>query len=61
MEDNTKSDLLMLENGELAVHNKTHILGVKILNIHNSVAPLRWLSENSYAYSLVLNAVMENG
>ena len=32
---------------------------VRILNAINTVAPLRWLSENSYLYSLSLNTVWE--
>ena len=54
-EDNLKANLFALENGELVSKETTHIPGVRILDIINSVGLLRWLSENSYLYSFVMN------
>lgn len=56
-EDNIKAGLFALENGTLVVKKTTHIPGVRILNIINEIALNRWLSENSYLYSLTLNTV----
>lgn len=58
-EDNIKSGLFTLRNNTLVPEKTYHIPGVRILDIMNSVAPLRWLSENSYFYSFVLNTVWE--
>jgi GDSL-like Lipase/Acylhydrolase family len=54
-EDNIKSDLLRLKNGELIVNKTIHAPGIGLLKLHNAVGPLRWFSENSYLYSLALN------
>lgn len=59
-EDNIKSDLFQLKDGNLIVKNKKHIPGVRILNKINRFAPLRWLSENSYLYSILLNSVWDS-
>lgn len=56
-EDNIKAGLFALENDDLVVKKRAHIPGVRILNILNAVAPLRWLSENSYFYSFLMNTV----
>lgn len=60
-EDNFKAGLFELRDGELVVAKHEHIPGVRILNVINSVAPLRWLSENSYAYSFLLNQGWQAG
>lgn len=59
--DNIKAGLFALQDGNLATVKKKHIPGVKILNIINSVAPFRWLSENSYVYSIALNSAWSWG
>ena len=58
-EDNVKSDLFRLKNDELRVHRRMHVPGTAVLKLLNSVSPLRWLSENSYLYSLVMNTVWD--
>lgn len=55
-QDNIKANLFNLdENGNLIIQKKEHIPGVKIQNIIYSIPPVRWLSENSYFYSLLFN------
>ena len=58
-DDNVRSDLFRIVNGELAIANKSYIPGVRILDIINSVPLLRWLSQNSYFYSFAVNTVWE--
>ena len=58
-EDNIKSDLFRLKNNELASSKTKHAPGTTVLELHNAVAPLRWLSENSYFYSLMMNTLWE--
>ncbi len=58
-EDNIKSGLFAISEGRLIPESKTHAPGVKLLDLVNAVAPLRWFSENSYLYSLLMNAVWE--
>lgn len=60
-DDNVKCDLFQLNNdGDLVVKSKKHVPGVKILNMINSFALLRWASENSYLYSFLLNSVWDS-
>lgn len=59
LDDNIKADIFRLQNGELVLNTKTYIPGVKVLNAINRIAPLRWLSENSYLYSFSFNGVWE--
>ena len=56
-DDNLKSGLFGLKDGELFVRKDTHLPGVQIMNIHNSVGLLRWMSGNSRFYSLMMNTV----
>jgi GDSL-like Lipase/Acylhydrolase family len=58
-DDNARTDLFRLENGQLVVANKSYIPGVRVLDVINSVPLLRWLSENSYFYSFAVNTVWE--
>jgi hypothetical protein len=58
-DDNARSDLFRIEDGELVIANKSYIPGVRILDVMNSVPLLRWLSENSYFYSFAMNTVWE--
>ena len=57
--DNLKAGLFTLANDELVVTKTVHAPGVRVLNAINVVTLLRWLSENSYLYSLSMNAVWD--
>lgn len=59
-EDNLKAGLFALEDGRLAEKRHAHLPGVRIQDAIYSLAPVRWLSENSYFYSLLFNAVWEH-
>lgn len=60
-EDNLKAGLFTLgPDGRLAEKKHEHIPGVKIQNALYGLAPVRWLSEHSYFYSLFFNAVWEH-
>jgi lysophospholipase L1-like esterase len=60
-EDNLKAGLFALgPDGRLEERKHEHIPGVKIQNALYGMAPVRWLSENSYFYSLFFNAVWEH-
>lgn len=57
-EDNLKAGLFVLDaQNRLQARKYAHIPGVRIQNVIYSVAPVRWLSENSYFYSLLFNSV----
>lgn len=56
-EDNLKAGLFALQDGELAARKHEHIPGVRIQNFIYGVPGVRWLSENSYAYSVLFNGV----
>lgn len=56
-EDNLKAGLFKLDADKLVPLKREHIPGVKIQNAIYSVPGVPWLSENSYAYSLVFNGV----
>jgi hypothetical protein len=57
LEDNLKSGLFGLDNqGRLLERTYQHIPGVRIQNIVYSLPTTRWLSENSYFYSLLFNS-----
>jgi nucleotide-binding universal stress UspA family protein len=57
-DDNLKADLFGLdEKGRLVEHKHEHIPGVRIQNAIYRVPGVRWLSENSYFYSLLFNNV----
>ena len=59
-EDNLKAGLFVLDGaGKLAERKYQHIPGVRIQNAIYAIAPVRWLSENSYFYSLLFNGVWE--
>jgi hypothetical protein len=60
-EDNLKADLFALDAEQRLRERKyAHIPGVRIQRVIYSLAPVRWLSENSYVYSFVFNGVWEN-
>lgn len=54
-EDNVRSALYELRNGDLVVAKTRYAPGTGILETHNKIPPLRWLSENSYLYSYFMN------
>ena len=58
-EDNVKSGFFRLEGNQLTGESKEFAPGVRILDFINAIPPLRWLSENSYFYSLLMNTVWE--
>jgi len=58
-EDNLKAGLFKLEGERLVIAKREHIPGVKVLDLVNSIAPMRWFSENSFLYNLALNTVWE--
>lgn len=60
MEDNIKAGLFRLnEDGSLSVAKTEHLPGVGIQNLIYSIPTVKWLSENSYFYSLLFNSVWE--
>lgn len=56
-EDNLKAGLFALEDGRLVERRHEHIPGVRLQNLIYALPGVRWLSENSYAYSLAFNGV----
>ena len=57
-EDNIKANIFKLEaNGNLVIQKNKHIPGVKIQNVIYELPFVKWLSENSYFYSLLFNNV----
>jgi GDSL-like Lipase/Acylhydrolase family len=56
-EDNVKAGLFGLDNQNHLVEQKfEHIPGVRIQNVIYSIPGVKWLSENSYFYSLLFNS-----
>ena len=58
-DDNLKSDLFRVVGTELVTNKTVHIPGVQILDRINQFGLIRWLSQHSYAYSFVFNAVWD--
>src|SRR5262245_42813171 len=58
-DDNLKADLFRLENGTLVENKYEHEPGTRVSSLINQIAPLRWLSQNSYTYSIAFNAIWE--
>lgn len=57
-EDNLKAGLFGLDASNHLIEKKfEHLPGVRIQNIIYSIPPVRWLSENSYFYSLLFNNI----
>ncbi len=56
-DDNIKTGLFELKNDSLIAKNFEHIPGVKIQDYIYDYAVVRWLSQNSYFYSLAFNTV----
>lgn len=60
LEDNLKSGLFELDaEGNLVEASFRHVPGVRIQNLIYSVPGVRWLSENSYFYSMLFNTTWE--
>jgi lysophospholipase L1-like esterase len=56
--DNLKAALFSLDaDGRLVADKFDHLPGVRIQNVIYALPPVRWLSENSYLYSLLFNNV----
>ncbi len=58
-DDNLKADLFRLDNGTLVDNKYDHAPGAGVSSLINRIAPLRWLSQNSYTYSLAFDTVWE--
>src|SRR6185436_6506935 len=57
-QDNLKAGLFALdEKGRVIEESRSHLPGVKIQNVIYAIPGVRWLSENSYFYSLAFNGV----
>jgi hypothetical protein len=56
-EDNLKAGLFDLDGDALVARKFEHVPGVAIQDVMYDVPGVRWLSENSYAYSLLFNGV----
>lgn len=59
VDDNIKADLFRLNNGALVENKYEHVPGTRETSLINQIPPLRWLSQNSYTYSIVFNTVWE--
>src|SRR5215510_9814570 len=59
VDDNIKADLFRLDNGALIENKHDHAPGTKVSSRINQIAPLRWLSQNSYTYSIAFNTIWE--
>jgi hypothetical protein len=57
--DNARSGLFRLQDGKLVVASKRYAPAVDIIRVTLAIPGLKWLSENSYAYSYVFNTVWE--
>lgn len=54
--DNIKADFFKIDNdGELVIHKKTYMPGVKVQNLIYSIPLMEWISQNSYFYSYSFN------
>jgi hypothetical protein len=56
-EDSVNSGLFALQDGRLVEASRSYAPATDALDVINSVPPLRWLSENSYLYSVALNTL----
>jgi len=56
LEDNIKAGLFKVDNdNNMVIVKKQHILGVRVQNFIYSLPGVKWMSENSYFYSLLFN------
>jgi len=58
-EDNVRSGLYELKNGDLVVRNTVYAPGTRAIAMMNAVPGASWLSQNSYLFSLLINTVWE--
>ncbi len=57
-DDNLKAGLFALDDkGRVVEKARSHLPGVKLQNVIYAIPGVRWLSENSYFYSLAFNGV----
>ena len=55
-EDNIKAGFYKLDDADnLVIQKKEHVPGVKIQNLMYEIPLVKWMSENSYFYSLLFN------
>ena len=59
LNDNVSAGLFAVREGKLVEEKHEHLPGIQILNRLNAWALLRWMSEESYFYSLLFNRVWE--
>jgi hypothetical protein len=59
LNDNVNAGLFAVREGKLIEEKHEHLPGVRVLNALNKCAVMRWLSEDSYFYSLLFNRVWE--
>ena len=57
--DSARSGLYKLEGGKLTEVSRQYAPAVDIIRFVNAVPGLKWLGENSYAYSYLFNAVWD--
>jgi lysophospholipase L1-like esterase len=57
--DNMRAGLYQLRDGELIVASRHYTPAVEILKLTLAIPGLKWLGENSYAYSYAFNSVWE--
>lgn len=55
--DNLRSSLYRLKDGEIIPNSKVYAPGVGAIAVTHRILGLKWLSENSYLYSLALNGI----
>jgi hypothetical protein len=56
-DDNVKSGLYGLQDGNLVVLKTRHVPGVKEIALMNAIPGVPWLSQHSYLFSLLTNTV----
>jgi hypothetical protein len=59
LNDNVNAGLFAVRDGKLVEEKHEHLPGIRILNGLNNWAVMRWLSEDSYFYSLLFNRVWD--
>jgi hypothetical protein len=57
--DSARSGLYRLEDGKLVAASQHHAPAVDIIKLTLAIPGLKWLGENSYAYSYAFNAVWD--
>jgi hypothetical protein len=57
--DSARSGLFALQGGELVEQSRRYAPAVEIIKLTGKIPGLKWLGENSYAYSYLFNAVWD--